>query len=62
MTDEEREERRRAAAEAADSRSKDFKQGGGGDALKAKAKRQEQARVESASRGSNHPGMNWSVG
>ena len=38
------------------------KQGGGGDNLKAKAKRIEKAEKESAEKGKNHPGMQWSVG
>ncbi len=37
------EERRKIQAKAAEERSKDFKQGGGGEKLKAKAKRLEDA-------------------
>lgn len=43
MSPEEREEIRRAQVNAAQNRAGSFKQGGGGEALKAKAKRKETA-------------------
>ena len=61
LTEEQKSERREAARIAAEQRAKDFKQGGGGESLKAKAKRQEEIREKNAGT-SNNNGMRWQVG
>mmetsp|Transcript_29675 Transcript_29675/g.42367 ORF Transcript_29675/g.42367 Transcript_29675/m.42367 type:complete len:81 (+) Transcript_29675:61-303(+) len=60
MTEEELETRRRMQAEAAEKRSKDFKQGGGGEKLKAKSKALEEAEKKNRELGGTNT-LKWSV-
>eukprot|EP00607_Mallomonas_marina_P008995 CAMPEP_0182417710 /NCGR_PEP_ID=MMETSP1167-20130531/2142_1 /TAXON_ID=2988 /ORGANISM="Mallomonas Sp, Strain CCMP3275" /LENGTH=47 /DNA_ID= /DNA_START= /DNA_END= /DNA_ORIENTATION= len=46
-------------AQAAETRSKNFSQGGGGEALKAKAKKLEDAQKANKEFGDTAPAMKW---
>lgn len=59
LTEEEKEERRLKALAAAEERSKSFKQGGGGEKLKAKAKALEEAEKRNRELGGPSPHMRW---
>jgi len=59
LTEEEKEERRLKALAAAEERSKSFKQGGGGEKLKAKAKALEEAEKRNKELGGSSPHMRW---
>lgn len=52
LTEAEKQELREKQLRAAEERQKDFKQGGGGDTLKAKAKKLEEAQKKNAEKGS----------
>ena len=55
--------RREAARQAAEDRAKSFKQGGGGETIKAKAKKLDVLREKSSSdRDDGKPAMRWTVG
>ncbi len=58
LTAEERESRRSQMADAAEARSNSFKQGGGGDSLKAKAKKLEEAERKNRELGPGIGGLN----
>ena len=60
LSSEEIEERRRRQAEAAEMRSKDFKQGGGGERLKAKSKALEEAERKNKAAGGPNT-LQWTV-
>eukprot|EP01040_Poterioochromonas_malhamensis_P000757 gene759-807_t len=60
LTLEEKERRREAQAKAAEDRAKNFKQGGGGENLKAKQKALEDAQKKNAEKGGQD--LRWTVG
>mmetsp|Transcript_34490 Transcript_34490/g.45594 ORF Transcript_34490/g.45594 Transcript_34490/m.45594 type:complete len:82 (-) Transcript_34490:420-665(-) len=64
LTPEEREARRAQAAQAAEGRQKDFRQGGGGEKVKAKAARKEAAEQKAIAEGrgpNSRNAMQWQV-
>ena len=59
MSDGQRQEQREAMVQAAEARAKTFKQGGGGERLKAKSKKREAAEQEARMRGGGENQMRW---